>query len=192
MPGYGYNLPASACKLGSVLRGIPGSVCTKCYARKGRYPFPAVQACLHRRLESIAHPRWVEAMSLLINGSGNPWFRWHDSGDLQSLAHLTKIVNVCLFTPTINHWLPTKEYDTVRKFLTLYALPENLTIRLSAHMISFVSIPDGNLHDLPYSSCGYTTEFPDALHCPGVENGTCGDCRECWKRSCRHVHYPLH
>ena len=47
---------------------------------------------LARRLESLKHPQWVEAMVALIHGE--PWFRWHDSGDLQSPEHLKKIFEV--------------------------------------------------------------------------------------------------
>ena len=32
MPGYAYSTPAAACKTGSKLRLIPGSVCANCYA----------------------------------------------------------------------------------------------------------------------------------------------------------------
>ena len=192
MPGFGYNLPACTCKIGSMLRSIPGSVCSKCYARKGRYPFPAVQACLQRRLEAISHPKWVEAMTLLIGNSGDEYFRWHDSGDLQSLKHLQDIVKIAKALPNVKFWLPTKEYNTVREFLRKETLPDNLTVRLSSYMISFASYPDGELAELPISSAGKSTEFKQALLCPGVEAGSCGDCRECWSRSCKHVHYPIH
>ena len=35
--------------------------------------------------------------------------RWFDSGDLQSLSHLMKIIEVCEHTPHIKHWLATRE-----------------------------------------------------------------------------------
>ena len=66
MPGPSYNLPAAACITGAKLAKIPGTVCYGCYALKGRYRFTNVRLALARRLESLPHPRWVEAMTALI------------------------------------------------------------------------------------------------------------------------------
>ena len=63
MPGYAYNLPAWECVTGVKLQAIKGSVCSGCYAMKGRYRFPNVKDALNRRLNSLTHPQWVEAMS---------------------------------------------------------------------------------------------------------------------------------
>ncbi len=86
MPEGSYNLPATDCITGSKLVKIPGTVCHKCYALKFRYNFRNVRLALARRLESLQHPQWVLAMTVLIKGE--PVFRWHDSGDLQSAWHL--------------------------------------------------------------------------------------------------------
>ena len=85
MPGPAYNLPATECKTGAKLVKVPDSVCEGCYALKGRYNFRNVRLALARRLASLKHPRWIEAMTVLIKGE--PYFRWHDSGDLQSVTH---------------------------------------------------------------------------------------------------------
>ena len=127
MPEGSYNLPAAACQTGAKLRQIPGTPCYGCYAFKGRYNFPNVKDALTRRLESITHPDWVEAMATLVKGKKH--FRWHDSGDIQSVEHLKKIFEVGKLTPDTLHWLPTQE----RKFLPLSqdSIPKNLIIRLS-------------------------------------------------------------
>ena len=111
MPGYGYSLPAEECQTGSKLRVLPGTPCSGCYARKGRYVFPKVQAALYRRFRAIDHPLWVDAMVRLINHYSRKvgYFRWHDSGDIQSLAHLEAIARICALTPSVKHWLPTQE-----------------------------------------------------------------------------------
>ena len=83
MPEGSYNLPARACQTGAKLRQIPGTPCYGCYAFKGRYNFPNVKDALTRRLESLDHPQWVEAMATLVKGKKH--FRWHDSGDIQSV-----------------------------------------------------------------------------------------------------------
>ena len=68
MPEGSYNLPAAACITGSILRLIEGTPCYGCYAFTGRYNFPNVKDALTRRLESLTHPQWVEAMVVLIKG----------------------------------------------------------------------------------------------------------------------------
>ena len=88
MPEGSYNLPASACQTGAKLRLVPDTPCHKCYAFKGRYNFPNVKNALQHRLASLTHPRWTEAMTVLVKGKKH--FRWHDSGDIQSVVHLKK------------------------------------------------------------------------------------------------------
>ena len=97
MPGYAYNLPAWECVTGVKLQAVEGSVCSGCYAMTGRYRFTNVKEALTRRLESLDHPEWVEAMTVLVSHYSRkvPFFRWHDSGDLQGAEHLKKIFEVC-------------------------------------------------------------------------------------------------
>ena len=93
MPEGSYNLPARACQTGAKLREIPGTPCYGCYAFKGRYNFPNVKDALTRRLESITHPQWVQALPGLVSffallnliiiflgildpGSGKNWRSW--------------------------------------------------------------------------------------------------------------------
>jgi hypothetical protein len=64
-------------------------------------------------LDSINHPLWTQAMATSIIETKTGFFRWHDSGDLQSLDHLKKIFEVCNLTPGIQHWLPTREASII-------------------------------------------------------------------------------
>ena len=66
MPGYAYNLPAWKCITGVKLQAVEGSVCAGCYAMKGRYRFRNVKDALNRRLNSLTHLQWVEAMTVLV------------------------------------------------------------------------------------------------------------------------------
>ena len=127
MPGPAFNLPATQCITGAKLVKVPGSVCHGCYALKGRYRFSNVRLALARRLESLKHPRWVEAMTVLIKGE--PHFRWHDSGDLQSAWHLKQIFEVCKRTPETKHWLPTRE-ARILNLMDPDIIPTNLIIRM--------------------------------------------------------------
>jgi len=101
MPGKAYSIPAKRCITGAKMRDIPGSICSGCYALKGRYGFQNVQDAQERRFQSLNDPRWIDAMVVLVRGES--WFRWHDSGDLQSVAHFGRIIEVCKRTPTLNN-----------------------------------------------------------------------------------------
>ena len=92
MPGPSINLPAWNCITGLKLQAVKNSVCAGCYAMKGRYRFPNVREAMDKRLAALADPRWVDAMVTLI--SGEPFFRWHDSGDIQSIEHLENIESI--------------------------------------------------------------------------------------------------
>ena len=182
MPGPAYNLPATQCITGAKLQAVPGSVCAGCYALKGRYRFSNVRLALARRLESLKHPRWVEAMTVLIKGE--PHFRWHDSGDLQSAWHLKRIFEVCNATPETSHWLPTREARFLR-LMDPAIVPSNLIIRMSSHMIDQPPVKFW-----PWTST--VTSGHDAT-CPAPSQGNkCGSCRACWDRSTPTVSYGKH
>ena len=180
MPEGSYNLPAAACQTGQILAKIEGTPCSGCYALKNRYAMPVQKAAMERRLKSLMHPRWVEAMTVLVKGKKH--FRWHDSGDIQSVEHLINIFEVCKRTPDTKHWLPTQE----RKFLPLSpdSIPKNLTIRFSSHMID----------QKPVTSWPWTSTVSSSTRtCPALDQGnSCKDCRACWDRTVSNVTYPKH
>jgi len=152
---------------------------------KGRYRFQNVKDALNRRLNSLTDPQWVEAMTVLVTHYSKqvPWFRWHDSGDLQGADHLKKIFEVCRSTPSVNHWMPTRE----AKLLTLMdpaVIPKNLIIRMSSHMIDQAPVKFW-----PHTS----TVVRAGKTCPAQEtNNECGSCRQCWNKEVNNVAYPKH
>jgi len=185
MPGPAYNLPASQCITGAKLVNVKGSTCSGCYALKGNYiRFPAVQKAMERRARSLVHDSWITAMVTLIKK--HRWFRWHDSGDLQSVQHLNNIFEVCKLTPDTRHWLPTRE----ARFLNLMdpdVVPKNLKIVLSDHMNNQRVTPTW----WPYTS-GVTTDH-NQVSCPASNQGNkCLDCRKCWDRGTSRVIYGKH
>lgn len=194
MPCYGYSTPASLCVLGSKLRDVPGSTCSFCYARKGRYVFPNVQTALNRRADTVRlalsdsdyRAQWVAAFAALLDGED--FFRWHDSGDIWSVEHLRIIVEVCEATPKVSHWLPTREYHIVQQYLATFgAFPSNLTVRLSAHMVN------GKAPAIGLPTSGVHTEQTDGFACDAKSRGgMCGKCRACWDSTVTHVSYPKH
>lgn len=194
MPGHGYSLPARECKTGSKLRQVENSTCSGCYAMKGRYVFPNVQAALYRRLEAIRLPDWAETMAEILSRKGETWFRWHDSGDLQDGDHLAAIVRVCQLTPSVSHWLPTREYRIVSDYVAGGGvIPENLNIRFSAHMIGGHVPTFPRLQGLVTVSTVTRDGSTEGHACPAPKQGnSCGDCRACWTRSVPLVNYKLH
>ena len=184
MPEGSYNLPARACKTGAKLREIPGTPCWGCYAFKGRYNFSNVKDALARRLDSLTHPQWVEAMTVLVKGKKH--FRWHDSGDLQGPEHLKKIFEVCKLTPGTMHWLPTQERKLLQ-FLDPAIIPTNLIIRLS-------NAKNDTQPGQAWSHWSTVVTKPRAGHvCPAPEQGNnCGSCRACWSKDVEEVQYKIH
>jgi len=182
MPGWAYGIPAAECKTGKKLQEVPGSTCEGCYATKGCYVFPVVQAAQYRRLAAIKNPLWVEAMATLINSKKSKWFRWHDSGDVQDEAHLLKIFEVCKLTPDTRHWLPTREAWT-QDFLD--QVPGNLTLRFSMPMVDQPAGGSWANTSTVVSGEGRTCPAPD-------QDNECKDCRACWDPVVKNVAYGKH
>lgn len=192
MPGFAYSIPAQACGVGSRLRNVQGSICSKCYALKGRYVFGNVKNALARRLASLVHAEWVQAMAFQINQAAVNVFRWHDSGDVQNLEHLERIVEVCRLTPDVRHWLPTREYAIVTAYKEKHgAFPDNLNVRLSAYMVDG-PLPEGAAARLGVTMSGVTSD-PSKVSCAAYkQGGVCGSCRACWDKNQAVVFYPKH
>ena len=185
MPGKGISTPATACITGSKLREVPGSVCEGCYAMTGMYLMSNVKPALENRLSLVMESRdnpdpWIAGMVKLI--WHQKYFRWHDSGDLQGAWHFANICEVARLTPHVKHWLPTREYRFVKDYQG--TIPENLVVRLSAHMV------DGPapVTDLPTS-----TVVTSGQTCPApTQNNECGVCRACWRPDVKNVSYKKH
>ena len=191
MPGKSYGLPAVECKVGGKLRKVPGSTCAKCYALRGNYQYENVLGSQYRRLAAIMHPQWVDAMVYLIERQVeriDPYFRWHDSGDLQSLQHLANIVRIGRQVAWCRFWLPTRESGVVREYLrTVGPFPANLRVRVSAAMVD--GVPPKSF---PYTSTVHKHNAPHGVECKAYTRGNhCRDCRKCWERY-SNISYPVH
>ena len=200
MPGSTFAISAKVCKVGSKLAAVEGSVCSRCYALKLQKLRPSVdQGWTANYLKATgmieANPEgWAKAAAFQIKRiaakSGQPFHRWFDSGDLQSVDMLAAICRVAEMTPEISHWLPTREAKMVKDFKAAGGVvPANLVIRVSATMIG----------DKPLAGYANTStvhrkgQAVDGHTCPASQQGNaCGDCRACWSPAVGNVSYPLH
>jgi hypothetical protein len=192
MPCPSYSIPAQNCETGAKLVKVKGSVCEGCYALKGMYRFPSTKTAMQRRLgklesamaESDAREEYIQAFEVLL--SGMPFFRWHDSGDLQGHRHLSILCEIARRCSTTLFWLPTREYGILNTFLE--TIPDNLMIRKSAHMIDGRP-PEG----FKYTSTVHSGEVLHGKECrASTRGGHCGECRACWDPKVKNVSYPLH
>lgn len=157
---------------------------------------PNVYAALSARLDLMSSPEWVPSMIQKIRKEEQTgFFRWFDSGDLQSLKNLRDIVRIALALPEIKFWLPTKEYGIVSEYFELYGpFPENLTVRLSAYMVN-KSGPDSLAAAMGLTTSEVHSNESAAIgtHCPSSKQGNkCLDCRACWSNDVQTVVYRLH
>jgi hypothetical protein len=186
MPCKSWGISAKACKTGSKLAKQKGTVCHGCYALKGAYVWPTVQKAHARRLEAIATSGWVDAMVTAING--DEYFRWFDSGDIQGDEHLADIVRVALATPETKHWLPTKEYLIVARFMRKHgSFPKNLVVRVSSP-----NIDQAPVKHYQHTSTVHTGK-PFGRECIAhKQDNECKDCRACWNPRIKNISYQYH
>ena len=180
MPGLSYSLPAWECKTGSKLRKVEGTPCFGCYALKGNYVrYPAIKKAQYYRLKSLVRDSWTTAMVAQVKRQR--WFRWHDAGDVQSIDHMNKILEVVRQTPGTNHWLPTQE----RPYLpAVETVPDNLVIRLSGSKVNGPA-PTAWSHTSTVVTKGATCPAPS-------QGGKCKECRMCWTKSIKNISYGKH
>ncbi len=200
MPGSTFAISATKCKVGGKLANVKDSTCSKCYALRLEKLRPSVhQGWLSNyekatRLIDTNPAQWVAACVFQINRafnkSGQPFHRWFDSGDLQSVPMLAAICEVAKATPSIAHWLPTRESAIVKAYKAQGgAIPGNLVVRVSSVMVGDspikAHITTSTVHRKGSAHAGHA--------CPASKQGnTCGDCRACWDMSVPNVSYPLH
>jgi hypothetical protein len=209
MPCFSYSLPASKCITGGRLRVVENSTCSDCYAMKNFYRMPSTVKAMQKRFDAVKTDLylWKECMlELITRKEKSGYFRWHDSGDLQSVDHLVAIAQIAVQLPKINFWLPTREYRIVSQYIESGKfMPENLTIRLSAHIVD--SKGPQKLCDrlnklLPkyWNKAGNvigsklvtSTVGSESGNCVAPEQGgKCLDCRACWISS-KNIQYKQH
>ena len=203
MPGLSFGLSTDACKTGTKLQSTCGSVCEKCYARRLENIRPNVRTGHARRTDAVNEAtkslkgqlKWVTAMVERIwqkyegvEDDGR-YFRWHDSGDIQSVKHLHMIAVVAMELPDIKFWLPTKEKKMVKDYLRNYGnFPDNLIVRVSSAMIDAAP-----LKGFEHTSTVHHMKDATGHECPAPSfGGFCHTCRACWSKEVANVSYHKH
>lgn len=193
MPGTTYAIDAFACYTGSKLAQIEGTPCASCYARKLQRLRPSVdkgwKANLDKWRSRSSTDEWVSAMVFQITRWSDGYHRWFDSGDIYSVEMLDAIIDVCLLTPQVKHWLPTQERGILNKFYESgRTLPDNLVVRVSS---AKVDVPITGWDNQSYVFSKKTD--PQGKECRARHNGNaCGDCRACWSKDVPLIAYPKH
>lgn len=186
MPCPSWGISATRCRIGQVLASREGTVCSGCYALRGRYRFGAVQEKLEERYRGLFHRLWTPAMVFLVRYYCDRYFRLFDSGDLQGVNHLRNIITLAQHVPDVRLWLPTREYEVVRACAA--DIPDNLIVRVSAHQV------DGEPPSWwPTTSTVTSAAVAGEGICPARDqDNRCGECRACWDGSVANVAYRLH
>ena len=189
MPGMSYGISARLCNVGVKLAKIAGSVCEGCYALKANYMYPSVQTAHANRVAGLSSVSWADAMIKQIKHSETDYFRWHDSGDLQSFQHLLDIVRIAEALPDVKFWIPTRESGLIKHYAECFgAFPGNLCVRVSAAMID--GKPPAGFEN---TSTVHAAKPAQGFDCPAQHQGNkCVDCRKCWEKSNTNTSYPVH
>lgn len=197
MPGSTFAVSAKRCNVGGKLAKIEGATCHDCYALKLERIYPSVAIGWESNyvkatgLIATDPERWAKWVAFQITKAaektGELYHRWFDGGDLASLAMFTAIVRVCELTPTIKHWLPTREAAILKAYGK--ALPRNLVVRMSSTMVDDKPIA-GHANTSTVHTKAVT---PVGKACDARTRGNeCGPCRACWNGKVKNISYPLH
>jgi hypothetical protein len=137
---------------------------------------------------------FIQVLRWNLEHKGQAYFRWHDSGDIQSVEHLQAIAGIAFHVPRVSFWLPTREKGIITRFLSLgLKWDSNLTVRLSAPIVGInsASAPAPCRESLVFKKDQWDELFEQgkalpydpqkAFACPSsLQGNECQDCRACW------------
>lgn len=197
MWGGSEDTPTWGCKLGSKLRGRPGSVCEGCYVdsldtMRGDH----TQKHQARNLLGLANPQmYAAALSWQVGQTGDNLIRFNSSGDMQGSHHFGILADVAKAHPEKRFWLATREHDMLEKYLKGGGhLPPNLSVRVSMNsqmepvhnsrqMINLMEHPSITGSSV---NASHKYDVGNVWICPSAgktgEEGTCEhhNCDKCW------------
>ena len=198
MPCFSWGIHTRYCKRGKELQKDKSSICGSCYAMNGAYLWKPVDNAYTRRYlscKNLPRHKWVDYMVTVMKSNAvknKGYFRWFDSGDLQSVSMLEDIVSICKKTPSIKHWLATREYKIVAQ---VHDIPSNLVIRQSHDKID--KLDRNNISEYVNQSVTISDRSikltKKQFNCPSLlQDGKCLDCRACWNSRVKTIAYIKH
>jgi hypothetical protein len=131
------------------------------------------------------------------------YFRFHTSGELESVAQLKLYCEICEENPDVTFYIYTKRFDIVADCFVYQrnSIPDNFIINLSewhGNIDEYISMTDDpekvgklfqSLNVFAYDDHTIGAKFAESLvHCPAVdptghETGiTCAQCRRCMRK----------
>lgn len=196
MDCFSWSLPAGPANQDGVCvfaTTNPGSICTHCYARNGRYNFKNVLDSQHvrwlwysTRLQNRSDELIETFVSAIRSHVRNGYFRVFDSGDFDSPRSIELWHNIIHALPDIQFWIPTRSWRAAteawhRPLHRLATLP-NLAVRPSA--LEF----DADSPRVPGLSDGTSVVLTrtDIKICPkSISHSSCAteNCRACWSKT---------
>ena len=206
VPSYGVH--TNNCNVGTGLNNNPKSIChhSNCYAKNGTFRFRSVRLKMLSNMEFLNSPDFVDTLTYEIKKTRCAYFRWFDSGDINSFEQGVKVSTVCMNTPDVKHWIPTKEtkhFRNAEKYMrtVLNYDYHNAVVRYSAHLIDaapsklegIVNTSTVYTHiDSPGLTRGandYICRVYDLDEDTGERGKSCGTCDACWNPSVSNISY---
>jgi hypothetical protein len=119
-----FNLPCfKTCK--------PGLACRKyCYANKAARLYKQVTPCRENNLKLSKSPNFVAETVKLLKTRKNKIVRFHESGDVYSVAYIRKLYAICRELPDYKFYTYTKRDDLFTTAI-LAKKPRNFTLSYS-------------------------------------------------------------
>lgn len=119
------------------VRTCPGrsSLCeSACYATKGRFCFPQVQARLEWNLRQSLRDDFEDRMVRELYRKGVILMRWHVAGDLATPTYARKVKAIAERSPQVTMWCYSRSWriDTIAPILWEIAALPNFHLWLSA------------------------------------------------------------
>ena len=188
MPCKSISLDANLCITGSKLVKVANTPCNKCYALRGFYNMPSVKKAMAYRLEVMTGPNFVD--TLVKELDNEKYFRWFDSGDIQSEKMGHDIIDIVELTPWCRHWLPSKEYKMWKNILSTRILPFNVCLRISTPIDNTKPINGFKHTTTTYTDNNIPASVGFKCHAHKNKKYNCYECRACWNNEISNVAYP--
>ena len=139
---FAFNLPA--------VDTCPGrsAACDACYAQRGRWVFPKVQAALRRNWEASRHPFFAERMIREVRRRRAGVVRIHASGDFYDARYVRSWARVARNCPWVTFYAYTRSWQ----------LPG-----LRAELVGLAALPNVRLWYSADQDTGMPSDLPEGV-----------------------------